>query len=158
MPTGFLHASEQSKLRTMQKKGTEKARVLNRARILLKLHDGVSDAVIAREAFVCKKTVCRMRIRFNEGRLERALYDLPRSGQPPIITDKIEAHLVALACSEPPEGRIRWTLELLKEKLIDDKKVKHISSVAILKHLKKRGIKPWVEKNVVHSKDHRRIH
>jgi transposase len=158
MTTGFLTSSERIKLRSMQKKGTEKARVVNRARILLKLDLGEKDTSIASEVFVCVKTVQRIYSRYDAGGLERALFDLPRSGQPPIITDKVEAHLVAIACSNPPEGRIRWTLELLQQKLIEDKKVKRISSVAILKHLQKRGIKPWVEKNVVHSEDHGRIH
>ncbi len=142
----------------MQKKGTEKARVLNRARILLKLDDGGTDAAVARDSYVSKKTVGRIRSRYEKGGLDRALFDLPRSGQPPIITDKVEAHLVAIACSEPPKGRTRWTLELLRQKLIDDKKVERISTVAVLKRLQKRGIKPWVEKNVVHSKNQQRVH
>ncbi len=158
MTTGFLSIPERLGLRAMQKKGTEKARVLNRARILLKLNEGYGDTPIARETFVCAKTVGRIRARYEAGGLERALFDLPRPGQPPIITDKVEAHLVAIVCSDPPKGRTRWTLELLRDELISSKQVKRISSVAILKRLQKRGLKPWVEKNVVHSEGHAGIH
>jgi hypothetical protein len=158
MTTGFLSISDRLRLRSMQKKGVEKARVLTRARILLKLNEGYGDAVIARETFVCTKTVGRIRSRHETGGIDRALFDLPRPGQPPIITDKVEARLIAIVCSDPPKGRTRWTLELLRNKLLDDTKVKRISTVAILKRLHKRGIKPWVEKNVVHSEDQRGIH
>ncbi len=158
MHTVCLTAEERTQLRTMLRKGEGKARVLNRARIIIKLDQGGSDDRIAADTFVSTKTIGRIRERFTEGGLDRALYDLPRSGQPPIITAKVEAHLVAIACTTPPDGRAHWTLELLRTKLIDDKKVKHISTVAILKRLTKRGIKPWREKNVVHSESHARVH
>lgn len=152
MSTVILFSNdERDYLRAMIRKGKEKTRVVNRARILLKLAQGKDDEAIAQDVFTSTKTIYRIRVRYAEGGMTRALYDLPRSGQPPIITEKIEAYLVATACSEPPEGRVRWTLELLRDKLLSDKKVAHISSVAILKHLQKRGIKPWREKNVVHS-------
>lgn len=143
---------ERNRLRIMVRKGKEKTRVVNRARILLKLEQRQDDKTIAQDVFTSTKTIYRIRVRYADGGIDRALYDLPRSGQPPIITKKVEAYLVATACSEPPKGRARWTLELLRDELIANKKVTRISSVAILKHLQKRGIKPWREKNVVHSK------
>lgn len=83
--------------------------------------------------------------------LTRALYDAARPGQPPKLDDNAEAHLVAIACSDPPQGSDHWTLELLRQRMIQDGKVTDISTVALWKRLKKRGIKPWREKNVVHS-------
>lgn len=158
MPTVFLSAEECAQLRVMLRRGEGKARVLNRARILLKLHERIAEKLIANDCLVSKKTVTRIRNRYEAGGLVRALQDLPRPGQPPKITDKIEAHLVAVACSAPPNGRARWTLELLANRLVRDKKVKCISSVAVLKRLRKRGIKPWREKNVVRSESHSGIH
>lgn len=152
MSTVILFSEEErGRLRVMVRKGKEKTRVVNRARILLKLEQRQDDKTVAKDVFMSTKTIYRIRARYTEGGIDRALYDLPRSGQPPVITEKVEAYLVATACSEPPEGRARWTLELLRDKLLMDKKVSHISSVAILKHLQKHGIKPWMEKNVVHS-------
>jgi len=128
------------------------ARVIRRAQVLLKSEQGLSDKQIADElSLSTTSTVERIRYRFTEGGLERALYDAPRTGQPAKLTAKAEAYLIATACSNPPKGADHWTLELLQQKLIKDKKVKTISTVAIWKHLTNRGIKPWLEKNVVHS-------
>ena len=151
MPTIYLSAEDRTRLRTMLRKGDEKARVTNRARILLALDQGTSTERVAYEAFVSTKTIGRMRERFDEGGLMRALYDLPRSGQPTKLDTKAEAHLVALACSDAPEGRDHWTLELLQKHMIKDKRVKSISTVALWHRLNKRKIKPWREKNVVYT-------
>jgi hypothetical protein len=63
-----------------------------------------------------------------------------------------EAHLVALATSTPPKGEVRWTLELLRKQMVSDGKApREISTVALWKRLTARHIKPWREKNVVHS-------
>jgi len=144
-------------LRIMLRKGEGKARVINRARIIYKLDQGIDDETIAADTFVSTKTVGRIRGRFAEGGLSRALYDLKRSGQPPKLNDKAEAHLVALACSDAPDGRNHWTLELLKKQMVKDGKVKTISTVALWHRLNKRKIKPWREKNVVHSEGDARV-
>ena len=63
-------------------------------------------------------TVGRVRQRFVEGGLERALNDLPRPGQRRKLAGKQEAHLVAVACSAAPEGHTRWTLRLLADQVV----------------------------------------
>ena len=154
----FLRSSdERTKLLSIIRKGKENARVSGRARILIKINEGKLFKNIASDVLVCEKTVKRIRDRYEEGGMERALYDLPRTGQPSKLDTKTEAHLVALACSEPPEGRERWTLVLLQKQMVKDGKLKSVSDVCLLNHLKKRGIKPWVEKNVVHPEDNGRI-
>ena len=158
MHTIYLSAEERAHLRTMLRKGNEKARVTNRARILLALDQKTGPERVAHEAFVSTKTIGRMQVRFEEGGLMRALYDLPRSGQPTKLDTKAEAHLVALACSDAPDGRDHWTLELLQKHMIKDKRVKSISTVALWHRLNKRKIKPWREKNVVRPHDHTRVH
>lgn len=157
MYTLHLSAEERAQLRTMLRKGEGKARVINRARILLALDQGTDTKCVAHDAFVSTKTVSRIRERFSEGGLTRALYDLPRSGQPTKLDMKAEA-LVALACSDAPDGRDHWTLELLRKQMIKDKRVKSISTVALRHRLIKRKIKPWREKNVVRSEHHARVH
>jgi hypothetical protein len=64
-------------------------------------------------------TVARIRKRYCLGDLESALYDRPRTGAPPKTKGRFEAHLSALACSEPPEGRARWTLRLLADRVVE---------------------------------------
>ena len=145
-----LSGQEQKQLQDITRSGTHNARLIKRAQILLKSHAGYKDQDIAEHVGVSKRTVERVRKNYTEGGLERALYDAPHPGAAPVLDDRAEAYLVATACTEPPEGRERWTLELLQEHLLKHNIVKHISTVAIWRHLTERGIKPWREKNVVH--------
>lgn len=149
--TVTLLRREKKILREITTKGRSNARVIKRAYILLKTDCGETDESIAGELNVSKRTVQRVRTNCEADGLESALYDAPRSGQPPKLNDKSEAHLIAIACSGPPKGRNRWTLELLQKRMIKDKKVKTISTVTIWSYLTNRGIKPWLEKNVVCS-------
>ena len=149
-----LSKKELTAIQSIIRRGKHSARVITRARILLLSHKGKSKNVIAAQLDVNASTVQDVRNRYRQGRLKRALYDAPRPGQPPKITDAGEAHLIALATSVPPEGQTRWTLELLKERMIQDGKVKKITTVALWKRLRQRHIKPWREKNVVYSEYH----
>lgn len=149
-----LTKAERVSLRTLLKKGRHSARELMRARVLLKSADGVPQIRIANDEDINRSTVKDICGRFRDRGLDRALYDAPRSGQPPKLDDKAEAHLVALACSDAPDGRDHWTLELLQQQMIKDKKVKTISTVALWHRLNDRGIKPWREKNVVRGETH----
>ena len=149
-----LSDEEIIKVENIIKKGTHKSHVLARARILLLSHRGVSKNEIVRRLDVNRSTVQSVRKNYHADGLDRALEDAPRSGQPPKITTKVEAYLVAIACSKAPTGYDTWTLEMLQQKLIEKKKVKSISTVAIWQHLDRRGIKPWREKNVVRPASH----
>ena len=153
-----LSKKEREYLQNIIRRGKHNARVITRARILLMSHRGKGKDVIAGELEIGRSTVQRIRDQYHDGGIRRALFDLPRSGQPPKITETGEAHLIALATSAPPEGTARWTLEMLKERMIKDGKVKKITTVALWKRLRQRHIKPWREKNVVYSEHHRRIH
>lgn len=153
-----LSSQEEQRLHTIIRTGTHKARTIKRAQILLRSYRGLKDEEIAERVEVHVTTVERIRVHYAQGGLNRALYDAPRSGQPPKLDEKAEAHLVAIACSDPPKGRHHWTLELLQRQMIHDKQVTVISTVAIWKRLKERGIKPWREKNVVHSQGNSPVH
>ena len=146
-----LKRKDKQFLETYIKKGLHNARCITRAKILLRSHAGETDVYIANQEG-CTRTMSRdVRIRYNKYGLNVALYDRPRSGQPPKLDAKAEAYLIATACSDSPEGSDHWTLALLQEKMIADKKVESISTVALWHRLKKHDIKPWREKNVVYS-------
>ena len=149
-----LSAQEKRQLQAIVGSGSHKAREIKRAQVLLKSGQGMKDADIAIHVSITIRSIERIRLRYSEGKLKKAVYDAPRSGQPLTITDDAEAKLVAIACSNPPDGASSWTLELLKRRLLKDKIVKHVSTVTIWHHLKDRGIKPWREKNVVYSESH----
>jgi hypothetical protein len=69
--------------------------------------------------------------------MDAALYDRPRPGGKPKITGDIEAKLTMLACSKPPEGYGRWTIQLLADKMVELRYIESISRVAVGKRLKK---------------------
>jgi hypothetical protein len=86
--------------------------------------------------------VANVKKRYLEGGLEAALYDKPRPGARPKITGDVEAHLVALTCSDPPEGYSHWTLRLLADQLVELELVESISHTAVGQVLKKTNSNP----------------
>jgi len=101
-----------------------------------KLHE------IAEAMMTSPGTVSNVKRRYLKGGLEQGLQDRPRPGAKPKIDGEVEAHLIALTCSEPPEGRERWTLRLLADKLVELELVESISHVAVGDTLKKTNSSP----------------
>jgi transposase len=99
-----------------------------------------NTAEIASALLCSLPTITHIRKKFVEGGLENALYDQPRPGALPKITGEIEAQLTMLACSAPPEGKVRWTLQMLADKLVELKLVDSISDVAVMHRLKKMNL------------------
>jgi transposase len=151
-----LSARERTALKTMMKRGAHKARELMRVRVLLAVDAGKTDGEISRELDVGRTTPLEIRKRYCDGGLKRALYDAPRSGQPPKLNGHEQAKVTAIACTTPPEGHGRWTLDLLTEKVHQDVK-DDVGRSTIHQVLLRNKTKPWREKNVVHSEDRRRI-
>src|SRR5690348_17231326 len=113
-----LSQAERDQLTAMLRGGHHAARKLKRAQILLAADGGATDAAIAASVGVGESTVYRTKRRFVEGNLELALSEEPRAARPRKLSGKEEALLVATACSSPPQGRARWTLELLAGELV----------------------------------------
>jgi transposase len=113
-----LTQSERHELAAFLSGGQHAARKLKRAQILLAADAGVGDDEIAASVRVGGSTVYRIKRRFVEGSLERALSEERRAGAERKLTGKEEALLVATACSRPPAGRARWTLELLAGEMV----------------------------------------
>src|ERR1700721_754748 len=122
-----LSQAERDELTAMLSKGKRAARKLKRAQILQAADAGCSDEEIARTVGVGGSTVYRTKRRFVEGNLERALSEEPRPGAKRKLTGKEEALLVATACTSPPEGRARWTLELLAGAMVNLTEQKSLS-------------------------------
>ena len=114
-----LSEEEEQRLRKIISRGKVSARRAARARILLKANEGLGDEQVASALEVGSATVGRIRQRFVEEGLEAALKDKPRPGQPRKLSGKQEAHLIAVACSNPPKGRARWTLRVLAGKVVE---------------------------------------
>jgi len=137
-----LTEAERARLRTLVGSGIAPARMLTRARILLKADQGEggaawSDAATAGALEVHPTTVARIRRQFVEAGLEAALErKRPDRVYKHIFDGEAEAHLVALTCSDPPAGRERWTLRLLTDELVRLEVVESVSYETVRRTLK----------------------
>ena len=104
---------------------------------MLKSDEGKTDREICDQLYIDDETVRRIRLRFCEEGLGRALTDKPGRGSSAKLDEGQEAHLTALACTEPPNGRARWTLELLAQRLVEDGVIEHIAPETVRLILKK---------------------
>src|SRR5215510_6151721 len=138
-----LSQTERDELRALLGGGRHAARKLKRAQILLAADAGVSDEQIARSVGVGGSTVYRTKRRFVIGNLVAALSEEPRPGADRKLSGKEEALLVATACSNPPEGRARWTLELLADELVRLTEHATISRETVRRRLAENELKPW---------------
>src|SRR5260370_3643932 len=134
-----LSQAERCELTAMLSKGKRAARKLKRAQILLAADAGRSDEEIARAVAVGGSTVYRTKRR----NLERALSEDPRPGAERELTGKEEALLVATAWATPPEGRARWTLELLADAMVKLTGHESLSGETVRRRLAENGLKPW---------------
>ena len=99
--------------------------------------EGRTDKEVAEALLTSVSTVERTRKRFVEGNLERALEESPRPGGKRKLTGKQEAYVVALACSDPPEGKKRWSMQLLADRLVELGIVEEISDETVRRTLKR---------------------
>lgn len=123
-------------------RGKRSAREFQRAWILLLADKGKIDVEICEFINVSPRTVERIRTKYVADGLESAIHDKPRPGQPRKLSSSQEAHVIAIACSDAPAGRERWTLELLREEAIKRSIVDNISTEPIRILLKKHDLKP----------------
>jgi transposase len=138
-----LNDAERTELKALVAGGKGRARKLKRAQILLAADRGQSDEMIAANVSVGTSTVYRTKRRFVEGNLELALSDVAQRGRRRKLSDKEEALLVAQACSAPPVGRARWTLELLAGAMVSLTDHEELSRETVRRRLKENKLKPW---------------
>jgi transposase len=134
---------ERNELAALLSGGKQPARKLKRAQILLAADAGISDDDIADSVGVGGSTVYRTKRRFVEGNLEQALSEERRLGAERKLTGKEEALLVATACSSPPAGRARWTLQLLADAMVKLTVHESLSRETVRRRLSENRLKPW---------------
>jgi len=108
-----LPSEDEHFLKAFRSKGQHSAREINRAHILLALHAGLATTQIQKVLGVSRMVIWRTQSAYEEKGLDYALYDAARPGQPVKYGTDQEAEVVALTCSQPPEGAARWTIRLL---------------------------------------------
>lgn len=138
-----LSQAERDELRALLSGGNHPVRKLKRAQILLAADAGSTDEAIAASVTVGGSTVYRTKRRFVEISLAAALTEEPRPGAARKLSGKEEALLVATACSKPPPGCARWTLELLAGEFVKLTEHEELSRETVRRRLAENHLKPW---------------
>ncbi len=132
-----LTDEERERLESLTRKGRASVRMVRRAQTLLLAAEERIDEGIAAALHIGVATVERTRRRFVEEGLEASLRERPRPGARPKLDPKQQAYVVALACTKPPEGRERWTMQLLADRVVELQIVPDITDEAIRLLLKR---------------------
>ena len=132
--------------------GKNPARVIRRAQILLKAHKGLKDKDIAEHVECDERTVRDIRKKYCTKGLEETIYDAPHPGCGKTFTDDKVSRIIAIACTDPPEGASHWTLALLCKETVKQEIVNSVSKQQMSIMLKEHDLKPWRKKNVVRAR------
>ena len=132
--------------------GIQPVRVVLRALALRQLHDGKPASDVAANVRLTPKTVREIGRRYEDQGLDRALYDQKRPGAAPLLDSAQRKRIVAMVCSDPPEGFARWTVRLIAEEAVKRKLVPGVGRETIRILLQHDDLQPWREKNVVHRR------
>lgn len=129
--------------------GVQQVRVVLRAIALLQLSKGVSAPRISSMIPLTAQAIRKVGHRYRKGGLERALYEKQRPGAVSLLEDSQKQRIIAMVCSDPPEGCARWTVRLVAEEAVKRKLVPRVGRETIRILLLHHDLKPWREKNVV---------
>lgn len=139
-----LSAKEREHLQKNSSSGNWGPRAVKRALILLRADvsqdSSMPEEQIAREIGCSISTVRNIKLQFAKGERLKVIEDKPRSGRPKSIHGEVEAHIIAVTCSSPPEGRVRWTLQLVAEKVVVLAGVESCSRASVCRTLKKTNL------------------
>jgi putative transposase len=140
---------DQHELRRLLKGGVQQVRVVLRALALLQLADDASAPRIAKVIPLTPQAIRRLCHRYQQAGLDGALYEKQRPGAAEVLDAKQKQRIIAMVCSDPPEGRARWTVRLVAEEAVKRKLVPRVGRETIRILLLHHDLKPWREKNVV---------
>jgi hypothetical protein len=135
-----LNEQEREQLEAFVKQGKKSARAITRARILLFSDEQKTDEEIAMLLHVSHPTIYRLRKKYytrTSPHILELLKEKPRSGQPVKIDTRVESHISLIACSNPPEGSVRWTLQMIADQLVTLNVIPSICKESVRKALKK---------------------
>ena len=139
---------DQKELRHLLGGGVLQVRVVLRALALLQLANGASAPQIANVVPLSAQAIRNIGRRYQQGGLQRALYERQRPGAAEVLDAGQKQRLIAMVCSSPPEGRARWTVRLVAEEAVKRKLVPHVGRETVRVLLLSHDLKPWREKNV----------
>ena len=144
-----LPKRDREKLDEVLSGGIQNVRTVLRALALRHLHDGKAVSEVAANVRLTPKAVREIGRRYEDSGLEQALYDKRRPGAAGLLEDSQKQRIIAMVCSDPPEGRARWTVRLVAEEAVKQRLVPRVGRETIRILLLHHDLKPWREKNVV---------
>src|SRR5579863_5946009 len=142
-------SKDRKQLQQLLRGGIQQVRVVFRAVALLQLAKGVSAPKIADMVPLTAQAIRKIGHRYSEGGRERALYEKQRPGAEALLEDSQKQRIIAMVCSNPPEGFARWTVRLVAEEAVKRRLVPRVGRETIRILLLSHDLKPWREKNVV---------
>lgn len=147
-----ISKKDQKELRSLLSGGVQQVRVVLRALALLQIAKGVSAPRIAGVIPLTPQAIRKVGHRYEDGGLARALYEKQRPGAAELLEDSQKQRIIAMVCSDPPQGFARWTVRLVAQEAVKRKLVPKVGRETIRMLLLHHDLKPWREKNVVRSR------
>jgi len=147
-----LAQGDREELRALLRRGIQPVRTVLRALALLQLDAGQAAAAVAANLQLTAKAVREIGRRYEDGGLDRALYDRQRPGAAPVLEASQKQRIIAMVCTDPPEGRARWTVRLIAEEAVKRKLLPRVGRETIRILLQSHDLRPWREKNVVRGR------
>jgi len=147
-----LSKGDRGKLDSILSGGLQAVRTVLRALALCHLHDGKPVSEVAANVRLTPKAVREIGRRYEDSGLDQALYDKQRPGAATVLEDSQKQRIIAMVCSDPPEGRARWTVRLVAEEAVKRRLVPRVGRETIRILLLHHDLKPWREKNVVRGR------
>lgn len=144
-----VSAEDQKQLRQLLRAGIQQVRVVLRALALEQLSRGLTAPAVARIVHLTPQAVRRIGHRYRRGGLGRALYERPGRGAEQLLEASQKQRIIAMVCSQPPQGHARWTVRLVAEQAVKRKLVPRVGRETVRILLLSHDLKPWREKNVV---------
>ena len=142
---------DQVALKKLLRGGIEQVRVVLRAVALWQLAQGNSAPQIAKVLPLTRQAVRNLARRYQQGGLERALYDKQRPGAARLLSARQRQRIIAMVCADPPPGRARWTVRRVAAEAVNRRWVPRVGRETIRVLLLSHDLKPWREKNVVRA-------
>jgi len=147
-----ITSKDKKELRKLLGGGIQQVRVVLRALALLQLAEGVSAPRIAGMLPLTAQAIRKIGHRYQEAGLERTLYEKERPGAVALLEDSQKQRIIAMVCSDPPQGCARWTVRLVAEEAVKRRLVPRVGRETIRILLLHHDLKPWREKNVVRGR------
>lgn len=143
---------DQKELAKLLSGGVQQVRVILRALALLQLAKGASAPRISNVIPLTPQAIRKIGHRYQQSGLESALFEKQRPGAAAVLDDSQKQRIIAMVCSDPPEGRARWTVRLVAEEAVKRRLVPRVGRESIRILLLSHDLKPWREKNVVRGR------